>query len=98
MQPKKRQKTIPIVTSDYFGKTRSPPEWSRAWRGQGANLTGVSKILPRSCWEAAVVTIHKEVVPQISHASESWREQGSSSLPAYEPAANALKISLTCSR
>jgi putative ABC transport system substrate-binding protein len=86
---KEATKTIPIVmiTSQDPVATGMVESLARP----GANITGVTRLTHKLSGKR--LELFKEVVPQISRVG-ILAGTGSTSLPAYEPAANALKISL----
>jgi putative tryptophan/tyrosine transport system substrate-binding protein len=86
---KEATKTIPIVmiTSQDPVATGMVESLARP----GANITGVTRLTQELSGKR--LELFKEVVPQISRVG-ILAGTGSSSLPAYEPVANALKISL----
>src|SRR5262245_24769942 len=86
---KEATKTIPIVmiTSQDPVATGMVESLARP----GGNITGVTRLTHELSGKR--LELFKEVVPQISRVG-ILTGRGSSSFPAYEPAAKALKISL----
>jgi len=86
---KEATKTIPIVMITSQDPVATGMVESLAQ--PGANITGVTRLTHELSGKR--LELFKEVVPQISRVG-ILAGTGSTSLPAYEPAANALKISL----
>jgi ABC-type uncharacterized transport system substrate-binding protein len=86
---KQATKTIPIVMVTSQDPVATGMVESLAQ--PGANITGVTRLTHELSGKR--LELFKEVVPQISRVG-ILAGTGSNSLPAYEPVANALKISL----